>query len=72
MKMTEFECVALKRQGAEYVSQLLSGMSVKEQLEFWDERTRRLISKQKRSSHQVVTNNRDGISYSAANSAPAE
>ncbi len=38
----EPECVALKRQGAEYVSQLLSGKTRQEVLEFWRNRTNQL------------------------------
>ena len=47
MTIREPECVALKRRGAEYVAQLLSGKTRKEQLEFWRKRTERLISQQK-------------------------
>ena len=47
MTTHEPECVALKRQGAEYVAQLLSGKSRKEELEFWSKRTKRLRSQQK-------------------------
>ena len=47
MTTHEPECVILKRQGAEYVAQLLSGKSRKEELEFWSKRTKRLRSKQK-------------------------
>ena len=43
----EPECVALKRRGAEYVTQLLSGKSLQEELEFWSKRTERLRSQQK-------------------------
>ncbi len=47
MTIHESECVALKRRGAKYVAQLLSGKTQQEQLEFWRERTERLVSKQK-------------------------
>ena len=47
MKIHEPECVAMKRRGAEYVARLLSGKSRAEQLEFWTERTERLLSKTK-------------------------
>jgi hypothetical protein len=43
----ESECVALKRRGAEYVAQLLSGKSRQEQLEFWIKRTERLLAKKR-------------------------
>ncbi len=47
MAIREPECVALKRRGAKYVTQLLSGKTQQEQLEFWQERTERLLSQQK-------------------------
>ncbi len=48
MKAYEPECVAMKRRGAKYVSQLLSGKSKAEQLDFWLKRTEVLLSKQKK------------------------
>ena len=47
MTTREPECVVLKRRGAEYVAQLLSGKSKQEELAFWAERTERLRSRQK-------------------------
>ena len=47
MTTREPECVVLKRRGAEYVAQLLSGKSKQEELEFWSKRTERLRSRQK-------------------------
>ena len=47
MTIREPECVALKRRGAKYVAQLLSGKTEQEQLEFWRERTERLLSQQR-------------------------
>lgn len=47
MTTREPECVALKRRGAEYVGQLLSGKSKQEELEFWSKRTESLRSRQK-------------------------
>ncbi len=47
MAIREPECVMLKRRGAEYVAQLLSGKTQQEQLEFWRERTERLVSQQR-------------------------
>ena len=38
----EPECVELKRRGAEYVAQMLSGKSRHEEMEFWRKRTERL------------------------------
>ena len=47
MTVHEPECVALKRRGAIHVAKLLSGKSQHEQLEYWRERTRRLMSHNK-------------------------
>lgn len=47
MTTREPECVALKRRGAEYVGQLLSGKSKQEELEFWGKCTESLRSRQK-------------------------
>lgn len=47
MTTREPECVILKRRGAEHVAQLLSGKSKREELEFWENRTRSLRSRQK-------------------------
>ncbi len=46
MTTREPECGALKRRGAEYVGQWLSGKSEQEELEFWRKRTERLRSLQ--------------------------
>ncbi len=43
MKIPELEGVALKRQGAKYVSQLLANKTPQEQLEFWRKRTEALL-----------------------------
>lgn len=42
MTTHEPECVVLKRQGAEYVRQLLSGKTRQEVVEFWRNRTNQL------------------------------
>ncbi len=42
MIIHESDCVRLKRQGAEYVAQLLSGKTRQEVVEFWRKRTERL------------------------------
>jgi len=56
MTTREPECVALKRRGAEYVVQLLSGKSRQEELEFWSKRTERLrlLQKQEKPKHRGV------------------
>lgn len=47
MAIHESECVALKRRGSTHVTKLLSGKSQQEQLDFWHERTQRLMSHNK-------------------------
>lgn len=52
MIIHESDCVTLKRRGAEYVAQLLSGKSMQEQLEFWGERTERLRNQQEKENRE--------------------
>jgi len=47
MQIHEPECVKMKRRGAEYVKQLLSGKSKEEQFAFWMKRTEQLLARQK-------------------------
>ena len=42
MKTKTFDCVKMKRQGAELVRKQLEGKSLKEQLKFWKEGTNQL------------------------------
>lgn len=42
MKTKTFDCVRMKRQGADHVRELLKGKSVEEQLAFWEEQTDKL------------------------------
>ena len=58
MTIREPECVALKRRGAEYVGQLLSGKSKQEELEFWRKRTERLRSRQNNVDKGALQNSR--------------
>lgn len=56
MKMHEPNCVIIKQQGAQYVSQLLANKTLEEQLEFWQKRTETLLllqSQQQVKSHNV-------------------
>ncbi|MEZ5672628.1 MAG: hypothetical protein R3E08_09690 [Thiotrichaceae bacterium] len=41
--MLEPKCVIIKRQGSQYVSQLLANKTIEEQLEFWQKRTEALL-----------------------------
>lgn len=45
--MREPECVLLKRRGAEHVKKLIAGMSLEEQLAFWQQRTEAMLERQK-------------------------
>ena len=51
----EPECVELKRRGAEYVAQMLSGKSRQEEMEFWRKRTERLNSSHNKAMHPTAT-----------------
>ena len=46
MKMKVPDCVAMKRRGAQKIYEQTKDMSIQQQLEFWDERTRKLRSQQ--------------------------
>ena len=56
MKMTdrEPECVVLKRRGAEHVAKMLMGMSLPEQLAFWQKRTELMLNRQNSHRHEKV------------------
>ncbi len=43
----ESKCVTLKRRGSEHVANLIEGMSLQEQVDFWKKRTRLMIERQK-------------------------
>lgn len=42
----DFDCVEMKHKGAEKVQARLAGMTIEEQLKYWDERTRALLELQ--------------------------
>ncbi len=46
MKAKKFDCVEMKRRGAELVQQRLAGMTREEQLEYWRQRTEVLRRRQ--------------------------
>ncbi len=48
MTINESESVAIKRRGAKYVAKLIKGKTEKEQLEFWEKRTKSLLKKSKK------------------------
>lgn len=51
MKKT-FDCVQMKRRGAERVRKEVAGMTVQEEVSFWRDRTRQLRLQQKQRSAQ--------------------
>ncbi len=54
MKTKTFDCVQMKRQGAEQVMKQLAGKTVQEQLEYWERGTEQLKKRQ-----QSLKKNRD-------------
>lgn len=48
MKTKTFDCVEMKRQGAERVMKHIKGMTLEEQLSYWQEGTARLRERQKK------------------------
>ena len=44
----EFNCVEMKRKGANILQKKLSGLNLKEELKFWQERTNELKEQQRR------------------------
>ncbi|MBU0558579.1 MAG: hypothetical protein KKD86_11430 [Bacteroidetes bacterium] len=44
----EFDCVEMKRKGAERLQKKLAGLSIEEELIFWQERNKALKEEQKR------------------------
>lgn len=44
----EFDCVEMKRKGARILQKKLAGLSLEEELKFWQERTKALREDQKR------------------------
>lgn len=48
MKTKKFDCVEMKRNGAELVQKEIAGMSVAEELKYWQESFERLKNRQKK------------------------
>lgn len=48
MKTKTFDCVEMKRKGAEEVMKKLQGMNAKEQLEYWAKGTKELKEQQQK------------------------
>jgi len=46
MKTKTFDCIRMKRQGAEQVMKQLAGKTIQEQLEYWQKGTEELITLQ--------------------------
>ena len=45
--MREPECIELKRKGSRYVESLVSGLTLQQQLEFWQKRTESMRNRQR-------------------------
>jgi hypothetical protein len=52
MKTKTFDCVAMKRQGAEKIMNALCGKNAREQLNYWAKGTKKLKAQQKQLRHQ--------------------
>ena len=52
MKTKTFDCVVMKRKGAEKVMKSLRGKNVQEQLDYWAKGTKELKAQQERLCHQ--------------------
>ena len=44
----KFDCVKMKKEGAEKLQKKLAGLSIKEELMFWQEQNKILLEEQKR------------------------
>jgi hypothetical protein len=44
----EFDCVEMKKQGAELLQKKIAGLSIEDELKFWQERNKTLLEEQKR------------------------
>jgi len=55
MRMTKFDCIAMKREGSLKVSQRLAGMTLDEQLAFWQAGTTRLTQCQEKLLLQEIS-----------------
>lgn len=53
MKNKKFDCVQMKRTGAEVVLKKTSTMSRKEELDFWRQQTQALATQQKQIKEQI-------------------
>ncbi len=55
MKTKTFDCVEMKRQGAEKVQQELAGMTLEEETAFWQSGTEELKQRQARAVSEIET-----------------
>ena len=53
MKTKTFDCVEMKREGAERVQKKLAGMTPEERLAYWDEKYEQLAQRQKQLKKKV-------------------
>jgi hypothetical protein len=54
MKTKKFDCIEMKRQGAENVQKKTAGMSMEEELEYWQESYERLKEHQKKLKNKLL------------------
>lgn len=55
MKTKTFDCVEMKRHGAEMVRAKLEGMTLEQELEFWQQRMEELLARQRKLQVQRET-----------------
>lgn len=58
MKTKTFDCVEMKRKGAERVMERTKGMTREEELKYWQEGTARLLERQKELRRRVQKENK--------------
>lgn len=59
MKTKTFDCVEMKRQGAEMIQEKLQGKTMDEQLDYWRMRTKTLVERQKELLKSTVVSHAD-------------
>jgi hypothetical protein len=70
MKRTEFNCVAMKRKGAELVLAQTARMSKEQELEFWEQQSKRLRDRQEALRQRRAIASEEILSYSTDGPCP--
>ena len=55
MKTKKFDCVEMKRQGAEFLREKLAGMTIEQEIEYWRQRSEEFQRDQERLRAQAET-----------------